>query len=188
MGSRTRSKVIIQLPFKVRQHIPIHLLTRNELPVIKAHAQIQQQLNMVAKQFPAVLVNRMLQLPTNILNYGQILRPLSLRQMQRLCLIIREEGIPADLPSQRSPMNQIRMEQQSITRTGHPILRLNLNHLPRSKTHHRPFLIIVVPPAILNAASHTLLQPQCIHPKVQLSVRIVPRSLRHVHHGNQRVQ
>ena len=93
-------KIGIQDTLKVCQHIPVYLFPRNELAVVETEALVQQHLDIVTKQFLAMPVNIMSQLSFDALNNQQVLFPFPFRKMQRLCVMIREERIPFNLPAQ----------------------------------------------------------------------------------------
>jgi hypothetical protein len=100
ISCRPFRKIGIQDTLKVCQHIPVHLFPRNELAVVETEALVQQHLDIVTKQFLAMPVNIMSQLSLDALNNHQVLLPFPFRKMQRLCVMIREERIPFNLPAQ----------------------------------------------------------------------------------------
>lgn len=105
-----------------------------------------------------MLVDRTVKLRLDLVKAVHHRMPLLLREVQRLARIVREEGIVADLLSERRTAYQIGMEQHPMGAWMHAGAHPARSNLPGSKAHNRTLLIVVGLAAVDDVTASSILK------------------------------
>ena len=184
------AEVRLQVVLEAGYDVAVHLVARDELAVVVAHAVVQEQADGIGDEPLRVLIDGVLQLLLDAVEQVADDALLTLREVQGLALVVVEERIVVDALGQRCAVDQIRMEQQSARgRHGLLLVPFHLNHLSWHEAHDGSLLVVVLLASVADRTALALLQEQCIEAVVQ--PRVVHRHgrlRRMVHDGHQRVQ
>ena len=106
-------KVLAQLLMEGCENVAVHLVARDELAVVVAHAVVQEQADGIGDERLRVAVDGVLQLLFDSVEqfYHHVL--LTFREVQGLALVVVEERVVVDAAGELCAVEQIGMEQQS---------------------------------------------------------------------------
>ena len=185
------AEVRLQVVLETGHDVAVHLVARDKLAVIVAHAVVQEQADGIGDEPLRVLIDGVLQLLLDAVQQVADDALLTLREVQGLALVVVEERVVVDALGQRRAIDQVRMEQQSArgwhwlrvpltlslsvtTRAFLSKLRwlsllrpFHFDHLSGLETHDGSLLVVVLLTSVAYRAALALLQEQGIEAVVQ---------------------
>ena len=145
--------------------------TSLKLPGIETHAVVEQQLDVARNQTTAELVDGPLDFRRYLVKTAAEQCLLLVAEMQCLSRRVVEKRIVLDaLPQRRAPY-KVGMEKQSASFRFESRLHIDFDHLPRSETCDRAFLIVVGLATVADVAAARLFQKQSIYAVVHCEMR-----------------